>query len=76
MPILIALWLLLAILTAVYASSRGRIAVAWFLWGLFFNPFAILVLALLHNKAEIRALQEKVSKLEKRDESDEDQTKK
>ena len=37
-------WLWLAILSGGYARTRGRGAWAWFVWTLFFGPFAALLL--------------------------------
>jgi hypothetical protein len=47
----IALWLLFAVFSAVIASAKNKSAVGWFLIGLFFGPFG-LVVGLLPSSAE------------------------
>jgi hypothetical protein len=40
---LIVLWLLFATFSAVLASGKGRSCLGWFLCGLIFGPFGLLV---------------------------------
>lgn len=39
----IVLWLLFAVFSAVIASAKNKSAVGWFLIGLFFGPFGLVV---------------------------------
>jgi 4-hydroxybenzoate polyprenyltransferase len=40
-------WLLFAVVTAIVASSRGRSGFGWFILGLLFSFFALILVALL-----------------------------
>jgi len=62
-------WLLCAILSAVIASSKGRGGFGWFLLGLIFGIFTLILVAILPNltKREIRKVRREVKDLLKKD---------
>lgn len=77
------IWLFLAVLTAVVASSKGRSAFGWFLLGCLFGIFALIIVAVLPNltkrevqkvRRETKKLQESVSKEAARERAEPSQT--